>query len=203
MECQTACETNPEGWKDETSHLNELVPDDVEQKRNLGESDADNEEKGNTGQNEEDEVQAEREEASSHQAGGEEGVGRHEKVMSETSSSETKHDINLTADVSLATPSQVQTGGDEEENVVMHEEAAQSSIAQENTNGKFEELKETEADDAPVKAGEKSENSCERLDDEPDMREQRGNKNMNTPVCSIYSVEGISVQLTTFITVYN
>ncbi|XP_041820941.1 ubiquitin carboxyl-terminal hydrolase 33-like isoform X2 [Chelmon rostratus] len=173
MECQTACETNPEGWKDETSHLNELVPDDVEQKRNLGESDADNEEKGNTGQNEEDEVQAEREEASSHQAGGEEGVGRHEKVMSETSSSETKHDINLTADVSLATPSQVQTGGDEEENVVMHEEAAQSSIAQENTNGKFEELKETEADDAPVKAGEKSENSCERLDDEPDMREQR------------------------------
>ncbi|XP_076581254.1 uncharacterized protein LOC143317158 [Chaetodon auriga] len=76
MEYQMACETNSEGQTrntlqklDETSHLNELMPDAAE-----------NKETRNRGQHEEDEVQAGRDEASRHQGGGEEGHGRREPV---------------------------------------------------------------------------------------------------------------------------
>ncbi|XP_070849584.1 uncharacterized protein [Chaetodon trifascialis] len=71
MECQTACETNSEGQTGNTwqKHPGELMPHAAEKK-----------ETRNRGRHEEDEVQAERREASSHQAGGVERHGGREAV---------------------------------------------------------------------------------------------------------------------------
>ncbi|KAM6894911.1 ubl carboxyl-terminal hydrolase 18-like isoform 3-T3 [Lycodopsis pacificus] len=161
---------NSEGQTD-TNKMEDLRQNNVEHKRNAGQSGADNEEKTQTGQNEMDDVHKRRDEELSHHTGGEEGeaesvkngldtgVGYETEVDVEGKSqcgsnkshnedhisvSERKHEMGE----NHGRMCEVKSSGDEGENLSVNEDGTQSGIIQENT-------KEMKEDDASLNLGEK------------------------------------------------